>query len=323
MRALVVSQDKPGVVSLVPDYPDPSPGPGEVLIRVDLAGICSTDLEIVRGYMNFAGVLGHEFVGTVVRGSDALCGERVVAEINCVGPGSAARDAAARKHAPERTTLGIAGRDGAFAEYLVVPAENCHVVPNEVGNPQAIFAEPLAAACQVSVDHAVTADMRVAVLGSGRLGILCAQVLAARGCRLSMLGRNPRTLALCRSIGLPTREVAEVEPRADHDLVVECTGSPEGLRLALGLVRARGTIVLKSTYALPAGVDLSPIVIQEITVAGNRCGPFPEALRLLASRRVRVEELIDGAYSLARWKDAFAAAREPGSLKILLEPGAA
>jgi threonine dehydrogenase-like Zn-dependent dehydrogenase len=323
VRALVVSQDNAGVVDLVPDYPDPSPGPGEVLIRVDLAGICSTDLEIVRGYMDFAGVLGHEFVGTVVRGSDTLRGERVVAEINCVGPGSAARDAAARKHAIERTTLGIAGRDGAFAEYLVVPAENCHVVPNEVSNSQAIFAEPLAAACQVTEDHGVAADTRVAVLGSGRLGILCAQVLATRGCRLSVIGRNRRTLALCRNIGLPTREVAEVEPQADHDLVVECTGSPEGLRLALGLVRPRGTIVLKSTYAEAAGVDLSPIVVQEITVAGNRCGPFPAALQLLATKRVRVEELIDGAFSLARWKEAFAAAREPGNLKILLEPSAA
>ena len=318
----MVDRSRPGMVSLVPDYPDPRPGLGEVLIRVDLAGICSTDLEIVRGYLRYSGVPGHEFIGTVVRGSDALQGQRVVAEINCVGPGSGARDAEARKHARERTVLGIAGRDGAFAEYLVVPVENCHVVPKELSDREAVFTEPLAAACQVVKSHRVGADTRVAVLGTGRLGVLCGQVLAAEGCRLSVIGRNPRTLALCRRLGLPVRDVASVEPSADHDLVVECTGSPEGLRLALELVRPRGTIVLKSTYAGSSDVDLAPIVIHEIVLAGNRCGPFPEALRLLREGRVRVEEMIDGVFPLARGEEAFAAARQPGSLKILLKPGA-
>ncbi|MFQ5806331.1 MAG: alcohol dehydrogenase catalytic domain-containing protein [Phycisphaerae bacterium] len=322
MQALVVDQAKPGIVTFVPDYPDPSPAPGEVLVRVDLAGICSTDLEIVRGYMNYSGVLGHEFVGTVVRGSDALCGRRVVAEINCVGPGSRARDADARKHARERTVVGITGRDGAFAEYLVVPVENCHVLPNEVSDRQAVFTEPLAAACQVVKDHPVEAETRAAVLGTGRLGILCAQVLAARGCRLSVMGRNSDTLALCRRIGLPTRDVASAEPSADYDLVVECTGSPDGLRLALRLVGPRGTIVLKSTYARVPDVDLAPIVVHEIVVAGNRCGPFPEALRLLREGRVRVDEMIHGIFPLARGEEAFAAARDRRNLKILLQPGA-
>lgn len=323
MQALVFDPSKPGAVTFVPDYPDPSPGPGEELVRVDLAGICATDLEIVQGYMGFSGVLGHEFVGTVVRGSQALSGQRVVGEINCVGPGSAARDADARKHARDRTVLGIAGRDGAFAEYLVVPAENCHVVPNEVSDRQAVFTEPLAAACQVIKDHPVSPDTRVAVLGTGRLGILCAQVLAVQGCRLSVIGRNPRTLALCRKIGLPTREVASVEPDADHDLVVECTGSPDGLRLALQLVRPRGTVVLKSTYAQAPDVDLSPIVVNEVVVAGNRCGPFTEALRLLREQRVRVDEMVSGVFPLARAEEALAAARDPRNLKILFEPGAA
>jgi len=309
-------------VTFVPDYPDPSPGPGEVLVRVDVAGICATDLQIARGYMQFSGVPGHEFVGTVVRGSNTLQGRRVVAEINCVGPGSAARDADARKHARDRTVLGIAGRDGAFAEYLVVPAENCRVVPNEVSDRQAVFAEPLAAACQVIKDHPVDAQTRVAVLGTGRLGILCGQVLASQGCRLSIIGRNPKTLALCRRLGLPTRDVADVEASADYDLVVECMGSPDGLRLALQLVRPRGTIVLKSTYAGAAEVDLAPIVVHEIVVAGNRCGPFPEALRLLREQRVRVEEMIRGVFPLARGEEALAAARTAGSLKILLEPAA-
>lgn len=322
MQALVVDQARPGTIAFVRDYPDPSPGAGEVLVRVDLAGICATDLEIVRGYMGFSGVPGHEFVGTVVRGSDALQGQRVVAEINCVGPGSAARDAEARKHAGDRTVLGIAGRDGAFAEYLVVPTENCHVVPNEISDRQAVFTEPLAAACQVVKDHVVDRDTRVAVLGTGRLGILCGQVLAARGCRLSVIGRNRGTLALCRRMGLPTRDAADIQPSADCDLVVECTGAPDGLRLALQLVRPRGTIVLKSTYAQAADVDLAPVVIHEIVVAGNRCGPFPEALRLLREKGVRVDEMIDGVYPLARGEEAFAAARDPGSVKVLLEPGA-
>lgn len=321
MQALVVDQSKPGAVRLVPDYPDPSPGPDELLVRVDLAGICSTDLEIVRGYLNYSGVLGHEFVGGVVRGSEALRGRRVVAEINCVGPGSAARDADERKHARDRTVLGIAGRGGAFAEYLVVPAVNCHVVPNEVSDRQAVFTEPLAAACQVVKDHPVGPDTRAAVLGTGRLGVLCGQVLAARGCRLSVIGRNPRTLGFCRRIGLSAVDVASVEPSADYDMVVECTGSPDGLRLALELVRPRGTIVLKSTYAQRSEVDLAPIVIHEIVVAGNRCGPFPEALRLLRERRVRVDEMIDGVFPLARYQEAFAAARDRRNLKILLEPG--
>jgi threonine dehydrogenase-like Zn-dependent dehydrogenase len=163
----------------------------------------------------------------------------------------------------------------------------------------------------------------VAVLGTGRLGILCGQVLAAQGCRPKMLGRNPDTLALCRRLGLPTREAASVKPRADYDLVIECTGAPDGLRLALQLVRPRGTIVLKSTYTGAASVELSPIVVHEIVIAGNRCGPFPEALRLLREQRVRVDEMIHGVFPLARGAEAFAAAQAPGSLKILLEPGAA
>jgi threonine dehydrogenase-like Zn-dependent dehydrogenase len=322
VQALVVDPAKPGGVALLEDYPDPRPAPGDVLVRVDLAGICATDLEIVRGYTRHSGVLGHEFVGTVVRGSEALQGQRVVAEINCVEPGAAARDAAARKHAPDRTVVGIADRDGAFAEYLAIPGENCHVVPNEISNQQAVFTEPLAAACQVLEDHPTRSDTRVAVLGTGRLGLLCAQVLADRGCQLSVIGRNPATLRLGRKLGLPTRDVARVEPRADYDLVVECTGAPAGLRLALGLVRPRGSIVLKSTYAQTTDVDLSPLVVNEIRLAGSRCGPFDEALRLLREKRVRVDEMISGVFPLARAAEAFAAARDPQNVKILLQPGA-
>ena len=291
-------------------------------MRVDLAGVCSTDLEIVRGYGGFEGVLGHEFVGSVVRGSESLKGRRVVVEINCLGPDSPALSREARKHAPGRTVLGIDGRDGAFAEYLVAPAENCHVVPNEVTDRQAVFTEPLAAACQVIADHAPGPNDRVAVLGAGRLGLLCAQVLNAHGCRLSVVGRNPESLELCRKLGAPTLEMSRLELKPTFDMAVECTGAPEGLQLALRIVRPRGVIVLKSTYAGVMNIDLAPVVISEITIAGNRCGPFPEALRLLREKRVRVDELISGAFPLSRGAEAFTAAAEPRKLKILLEPGA-
>ena len=322
MRAIVVDRSLPEGISCAMNYPDPAPGPGEVLVRVDLAGICATDLEIVRGYMDFVGVLGHEFVGTVVRGSDTLKGQRVVAEINCVGPASTARDAEARKHAPEHTVLGIAGRDGVFAEYAIVPAENCHVVPNEVSDRAAVFVEPLAAACQVLRDHPPAPTQRVAVLGTGRLGLLCGQALADAGCRLSVVGRNAETLKLARRLGLPTIDIAALELQPVFDMVVECTGAPEGLRTALKITRPRGTIVLKSTYAEQAAFDLSLVAVNEIRIAGNRCGPFPDALRLLREKRAHVEEMISGVYPLKHAAAAFAAAREPNNLKILLEPGA-
>lgn len=322
MRAIVVDRTLPEGITCAVNHPDPAPGPGEVLVRVDLAGICATDLEIVRGYLDFQGILGHEFVGTVIRGSDALKGQRVVAEINCVGPGSPARDADARKHAPDHTVLGIAGRDGVFAEYAVVPAENCHLVPNQITDRQAVFVEPLAAACQVLHDHPVAPGMRVGVLGSGRLGLLCGQALAAANCRPSVIGRNPNSLRLARRLGLPTIDVAELDPRPTYDLIVECTGAPEGFSLAAKLVRPRGAIVLKSTYAEKTRPDLASIVINEIRVIGSRCGPFPDAIQLLRDGRVRVEELISGVYPLTQAAGAFAAAGDPNNLKILLEPGA-
>lgn len=310
-----------------PHYPDPTPGPGEVLVRVHLAGICATDLEIVRGYMAFAGVPGHEFVGRVVIGPPALLGRRVVAEINCApAPPDTAPpvlDGDARKHLPGRTVLGIVGRDGAMAELLAVPAQNCHLVPDSLRDEQAVFVEPLAAACQVVSDHPVDACTRAAVLGSGRLGILCAQVLAAAGCAPVVLGRNAGTLRFCRALGLDARPAAEAAPRADFDLVVECTGAADGLRLAMNLVRPRGTIVLKSTYAEPPAIDLSPIVIHEITLAGNRCGPFAEALSLLERGAVEVEKMVTGVFPLREGAAAFAAARDPKHIKVLVAPGQA
>jgi threonine dehydrogenase-like Zn-dependent dehydrogenase len=329
MQALVVNHASPGAITFVPDHPEPKPTAGEVRIRVRLAGICSTDLEIVRGYMNFTGVPGHEFVGVVdqvppetvakaSRLSSELLGKRVVAEINCVTPDSTARDEDARKHAWPRSVLGILGRDGAFAEHLAVPAANCHVLPDSISNREAVFVEPLAAAVQVTHDFSFSRDMRIAVLGSGRLGILCAQVLALHVETVDVIGRNERTLGVCRALGLRAIPVSEISPNASYDAIVECTGSADGLRMALKSVRPRGAIILKSTYTTPPEIDLSPVVINEIRVIGSRCGPFAQAIELLAAKRVQVEPLTDGEYPLSRGVEAFAAANTPGALKVLL-----
>lgn len=323
MQALVSQAEPSRRIRFVPDHPAPSAAAGELLIRVTLAGVCATDLEIARGYMQSAGVLGHEFVGTVVAGDARLIGKRVVAEINCTcGECEMCRRGLAH-HCTRRTVLGIAGHDGAFAEYLAAPSQNCHVVPDEVSDRQAVFVEPLAAAAHVLDAVLIERTTRVTVLGSGRLGLLVAQVLALRDCDLVVIGRNPRTLEFCHARGIHTTYIDAVAPAADRDVVVDCTGSPDGLRLALRLCRPCGTIVLKSTYAEPAPIDLAPLVVNEIRVVGSRCGSFPVALRLLAERRVAVDELITAVYPLTRGVEALEAAGRPENTKVLLQPGTA
>jgi len=318
--ALLVDRSAPGGVAFVSDHPEPQPAPGDVAIRVTLAGICATDLEIARGYLNFTGVPGHEFVGTVVAGPDALQNKRVVGEINCSCGSCDMCQIDVPTHCRKRTVLGIAGRDGAFAQYLTLPQRNCHVVPDDITDEQAVFVEPLAAAVQVVRQHPVTPGTRAAVVGVGRLGTLIAQVLAAQNCDLEAIDRNPRALARLQRHGIRTLRAEDVQPRAEHDLVVECTGSPDGLRLALALVRPRGTIVLKSTYAAAAQIDLASIVIHEIQLVGNRCGPFADAIALLQSGKINVIELITAEVPLERGVEAFAAAADPQNTKILLRP---
>jgi threonine dehydrogenase-like Zn-dependent dehydrogenase len=293
-----------------------------VTIRVHLAGICATDFEIARGYMNFSGVPGHEFVGTVVAGPDHLRGRRVVAEINCVCGTCDMCSRGLSPHCRRRTVLGINGRDGAFAELLTVPERNCHVVPDSISDQQAVFVEPLAAALQVTRLQPIDQWMDVVVLGSGRLGLLVAQVLKLRGCRLQVVGRNPQTLAFCDRRGIQSIALRDLVPKPVYDVVVECTGISEGLRLAMQLARPCGTIVLKSTYAEPATVDLAPLVVNEIRLIGNRCGPFPEALALLRDRKIEVDEIISRVYPLRRGEEALAAAARPENIKVLLRPGA-
>ena len=318
MNALVFS-DK---LSFDPRYPDPQPAEGEVLLAVRLAGICSTDLEITRGYMGFSGVLGHEFVGTVARGPRALRGKRVVAEINCVCGKCELCQRGLSNHCRKRTVLGISGRDGVFADLACVPERNLHVLPDSVSDEQAVFIEPLAAAIQVVRQCPIEKRMRVAVVGAGRLGLLVAQVLREAGCQLEVIGRSEHTLNFCDRKGIQATPVTEVVARADRYVVVECSGSPAGFDLATRLVRPRGTLVLKSTYAGSTPLNLAPLVINEITLVGSRCGPMPEAINMLARQQVDVESLVSKVLPLSRGVEAFDLAESRGVIKVLLKVGA-
>lgn len=322
MQALIVPPGGTGRVEFVRDYPQPKPAPDEMLVRVRLAGICSTDLEIARGYMRFSGVLGHEFVGTVVEGPETVEGRRVVAEINCPCGHCGLCTRGLSNHCRQRTVLGIAGRDGVFAEYVTVPARNCHIVPETIADEQAVFIEPLAAAAHVRDACSLAPHSRVAVIGTGRLGQLVARVMFQQSLDLDVIGRNPETLGVLARHGMHTIPLTKVPPEPVYDAVVECAGTAKGLKLAISLCRPGGTIVLKSTYADPATIDLAPVVVNEISVIGSRCGSFPDAIRLLVQRNVKVDDLVSETYALADGVNAIAAAARPGTLKVLLRPDA-
>jgi threonine dehydrogenase-like Zn-dependent dehydrogenase len=302
------------------DIPLPVPPADEALLRVHLAGICNTDLELVRGYYPFAGVPGHEFVGTVVEAgsSPEWVGRRVAGEINAACGACRACLAGRPTHCEKRTVLGIVARDGAFATHLRLPVRNLHAVPDALPDEAAVFVEPTAAALELQQQVVVSPADRVVVIGAGKLGHLVAQTLAVTGCSLHVAGRSPRPLALLAARGIATTSASALEPRA-ADLVVECTGHPDGLELARRAVRPRGTIVLKSTYHGKAEVDLARFVVDEITLVGSRCGPFAPALALLASGRVDPRALVEARYPLAEAIAAFEHAARPGALKVLVD----
>jgi threonine dehydrogenase-like Zn-dependent dehydrogenase len=287
-------------------------------VRVLQAGICNTDLELVRGYYPFTGILGHEFVGVVEEGPERLTGHRVVGEINAVCGECAACRNGRPTHCENRTVLGIVGRNGAFADYLTLPVENLHPVPESVSTDAATFTEPLAAALEIQQQVAVGPDDRVVVVGDGKLGQLIAQALATTGCRLTVVGRHERKLGLLEGRGIGTALVDQIE-NATFDLAVECTGNADGFRVARRALRPRGTLVMKSTYADRLTLDASSLVVDEITLVGSRCGPFAPALRLLAEGLVDVEPLIDARYPLVRALEAFDHAARSGVLKVILE----
>jgi alcohol dehydrogenase len=315
MRALYFD----GRLQYQPDTPNPTPPPGEALVRTRLAGICNTDLEIVRGYMGFKGVLGHEFVGVVTRADDApqLVGQRVVGEINAYCGQCSTCRRGDPTHCPNRTTLGIDRRDGTMADYFTLPVNLLYAVPPAVPDEWAVFAEPLAAACEITDRVPIRPTDRVVVLGDGKLGLLIAQVLQLTGCDLLAVGRHPEKLSILERRGIRT-QIAEEGVMPGADVVVEATGSAEGFATARALVRPRGTLVLKSTFHGDVTLNLSMLVVDEVTLIGSRCGPFPSALRLLEQRLVDVESLIHETLSLDDGLVAFERAVAPGALKVLL-----
>ena len=288
----------------------------DALIKVHLAGVCSTDLQILKGYMGFTGVPGHEFVGSVVDGPQEWLGKRVVGEIN-FGCGDC--DSGLARHCPNRRVMGIVNADGALAEYVAVPVANLHWVADAISDEDAVFTEPLAAAFEILTQIQIDPGDDILVLGDGKLGNLCAQVLRLTGAKVTALGKHADKLATIKMSGVKTIQLNDWQPRL-FDIVVEASGSPSGLELALNAVRPRGTLVLKSTIAGKHEVSLAPIVIHEINVIGSRCGPFPDALDALATKRVAVAPLIDAIYSLKDGVDGIERAARAGAKKILLRP---
>lgn len=302
----------------VTDLPTPKPKAGEALIRVSLAGVCATDLELVKGYMGFKGVLGHEFCGIVVEAADSkLVNKRVASEIN-IGCNRCAWCAkGGRNHCPQRTVLGILNKDGVFAEYVTLPLENLHILPDAISDEEAVFIEPLAAAFEIAQQIDVQGK-DVCVLGDGRLGLLCGQALVLSGCSLTVIGRHPEKLAILERRGIKTR--LDIEGiKKTFDVVVDCTGSDAGFNDALSLVRPRGTIILKTTVAHRHEINLNQLVIDEITVIGSRCGPFKPAIEALADKHVDVTSLIAKTFSIEDGVEALEYAGRKGVMKVLIK----
>lgn len=306
-------------LSLKSAYPTPATDTRTALIKVHLAGICASDLQIFKGYMSFRGVPGHEFVGTVCDGPEKLLGKRVGGEINfgCGRCEHCARDLS--RHCPDRRVMGILGADGAFAEYLLVPVANLHLVPGNIVDEEAVFVEPLAAAFEILEQVPINPGDEILVLGDGKLGFLCAQALKLTGANVTVLGKHPEKLNRIKRAALRTMLLNEWKPKL-FDIVVEATGAASGLELAMSAVRPRGTLVLKSTIAGDHQLSLAPLVINEINVIGSRCGPFPEALKALAEKTVSVMPLIEKIYPLNQGLEAVGHAARSGAGKILLRP---
>lgn len=313
MRAVVLDENG---VAFREDYPTPDPTDGMISVRVLRAGVCETDLQLMQGYMGFRGVLGHEFVGVAESGRFAA--QRVVGEINCACRNCDTCRNGLENHCPHRTVIGILNHDGAFSDSVLIPEANLHPVPSEVSTDVAVFTEPLAAAFQILEQVPIDQQTRVTLLGDGRLGNLCAQVIQLTGASVTVIGKHPRKLKLLEDRGCNVELLDHVKPSRSSDVVIDCTGSPTGLPTAYRFVKPRGTIVLKTTVAGAPAVSLAEIVIDEITVIGSRCGPFPRALAALAQREVDVAPLIDETFPLSEAVAALDRARSKDTLKVLL-----
>ncbi|MEW6112001.1 MAG: alcohol dehydrogenase catalytic domain-containing protein [Thermodesulfobacteriota bacterium] len=303
------------------ELPKPLPQEGEALVRVLMAGICKTDVEITKGYMNFHGVPGHEFVGTVERApSPELVGARVVGEINAGCGACAFCRQGMERHCPNRGVLGILGRNGAMAEYLTLPASNLIPVPENVSDEKAVFTEPLAAAAEILEQIKLEPSWRVLVIGDGKLGLLVAMVLRLTGCDVLLVGKHPEKLTIFSNLGGSTVRASDLATGSEKfDVVVEASGSASGWELAIDRVKPRGIIVLKSTYHGDLAFNTAPLVINEITVVGSRCGRFAPALRLMAQGLVDPSPLISRIFAFTEAEEAFRAATKTENLKVLLK----
>lgn len=319
----VVFNDKEGLV-LKTDYTKPIPQKGEALIKISMAGICNTDAEIIKGYMEYSGVLGHEFVGVVEEVNDAdksLIGKRVVAEISygCEKPDCPWCAVKNYRHCPDRHTIGIWRKDGCFAEYITLPTNILFEVPENVPDEQAVFVEPLAAACEITEQLHIEPTHKVVVLGDGKLGLTTALTLNAQNLDVTLVGKHQNKLDIAKSQGVKTMLLDELKVSNNFDVVVEATGSVSGFETSLNLVKPRGVLVLKSTIATGKELNLAPIVINEITVLGSRCGQFGPALRLLKNNRIDFKPFISKIYSIDEAIKGFEANREKDSIKIILK----
>ena len=301
------------------NYPDPKFN--ETLVRVNLAGICGTDLEILNGYMKYSGILGHEFVGTVVKSSNSnLIGKRVVGEINA---GCTKCDFCIRgmeRHCPSRTVLGILKRDGAFAEFLSLPEKNLHLIPDSISDEQAVFVEPLAAAFEINEQISLKPEWNVAVVGDGRLAQLIIQVIKLTCSNITCFGKHQNKLEGLIQSGIKIKIGIESTDEQLFDLVVEATGSNSGFTDTIKLVKPRGTVVLKSTITSRENLDLTSTIINEITLIGSRCGLFKPAIDALATGVISVNSMIDRTFSLDKFDDAIIHAKKPDTLKVFLKP---
>jgi len=303
----------------VREIPRPARPEGFALIRLLTGGICNTDLELQRGYYGFSGTPGHEFVGEVIEAdTHSLIGRRVVGEINLACRRCAWCARGLERHCPQRTVLGIVNQPGAFSEFFILPEYNLRIVPDSMKTDIAAFTEPVAAACEILDQVRIPPGAPVAVLGDGKLGLLIAQVLQASGCRVHQFGKHAEKLRIAARRGVTTEILSATLPKAEYEWVVDATGSREGLRQAVHMTQPRGTVILKSTVHGEVAVDTAPVIVDEITLVGSRCGRFEPALELLERGAIDVESMIAGREPLSKAPEAFALAAQRGNLKILL-----
>lgn len=302
------------------NYPMPSQKPGEALIKVNTIGICNTDYEITKGYMGYKGILGHEFTGVVQNASNKdLIGKRVVGEINCGCGDCDWCNKGLARHCFNRSTLGIWQREGCFAEYVSLPETNLLLIPDNVSDNEAVFVEPLAAALEILEQVHIPPYKKVLVLGDGKLGLIIALALNASGLDITLVGKHNEKLQVAKQQGVKTLLLSDLKIEKSYDYVVEATGSISGFETSLSLTKPRGTLILKSTIAASKEINLAPIVIDEITIVGSRCGQFAPALRMLEQKKIDVLPLISDIYSIDDSVDAFEKNKDKSSIKVLVK----